>query len=164
VAAELRRRHPRARRRLPRDRPRVREYERASTTAVDAYLSPLLGRYLGALADACTDAGLPAPLVMRSSGGRQPSTRRLRTPPSRPSPALPPASVRRIAGSRASATPSRSTWAARRRTWRDRDGVARRARASRHGLPVRLPTLAVHTVEQGRSIVRLDEGGATRRA
>ena len=27
--------------------PRFREYERCSTTAIDAYLSPLLGRYLG---------------------------------------------------------------------------------------------------------------------
>ena len=32
--------------------PRFREYERTSTTVVDAYLSPLLGRYLSALADA----------------------------------------------------------------------------------------------------------------
>ena len=29
--------------------PRFREYERCSTTAIDAYLSPLLGRYLGRL-------------------------------------------------------------------------------------------------------------------
>ena len=32
--------------------PRFREYERCSTTAIDAYLSPLLGRYLGRLAEA----------------------------------------------------------------------------------------------------------------
>ncbi len=49
--------------------PRFREYERCSTTAIDAYLSPLLGRYLGRLAEAATSAGLPAPLVMQSSGG-----------------------------------------------------------------------------------------------
>jgi 5-oxoprolinase (ATP-hydrolysing) len=49
--------------------PRFREYERGSTTAIDAYLSPLLGRYLGRLGDAAADAGLPRPLVMRSSGG-----------------------------------------------------------------------------------------------
>jgi N-methylhydantoinase A len=46
-----------------------REYERCSTTVIDAYLSPLLGRYLGRLGEAAADAGLPAPLVMRSSGG-----------------------------------------------------------------------------------------------
>src|SRR6201996_3542267 len=50
--------------------PRFREYERASTTAIDAYLSPLLARYLGRLEPA---AGLPAPLVMLSSGGVAPS-------------------------------------------------------------------------------------------
>ena len=49
--------------------PRFREYERCSTTAIDAYLSPLLGRYLGRLGEAATSAGLPAPLVMQSSGG-----------------------------------------------------------------------------------------------
>ncbi len=49
--------------------PRFREYERCSTTAIDAYLSPLLGRYLGRLEDAASAAGLPAPLVMQSSGG-----------------------------------------------------------------------------------------------
>jgi N-methylhydantoinase A len=49
--------------------PRFREYERCSTTAIDAYLSPLLDRYLGRLVDSARAAGLPEPLVMRSSGG-----------------------------------------------------------------------------------------------
>jgi N-methylhydantoinase A len=49
--------------------PRFREYERCSTTAIDAYLSPLLGRYLARLEKAATSVGLPAPLVMQSSGG-----------------------------------------------------------------------------------------------
>jgi N-methylhydantoinase A len=53
--------------------PRFREYERASTTAIDAYLSPLLGRYLGRLTDATEAAGLPAPQVMLSSGGVAPA-------------------------------------------------------------------------------------------
>ncbi len=49
--------------------PRLREFERCSTTAIDAYLSPLLGRYLGSLAEAADAAGLPRPVVMQSSGG-----------------------------------------------------------------------------------------------
>jgi N-methylhydantoinase A len=53
--------------------PRFREYERASTTAIDAYLSPLLGRYLGRLEAATDAAGLPAPQVMLSSGGVAPA-------------------------------------------------------------------------------------------
>jgi N-methylhydantoinase A len=53
--------------------PRFREYERASTTAIDAYLSPLLARYLGRLEAATDAAGLPAPQVMLSSGGVAPA-------------------------------------------------------------------------------------------
>ena len=53
--------------------PRFREYERCSTTVIDAYLSPLLGRYLGQLGEATAAAGLPQPLVMRSSGGVAPA-------------------------------------------------------------------------------------------
>jgi N-methylhydantoinase A len=49
--------------------PAFREYERFSTTVIDAYLSPLLGRYLTRLVDACRGRGLPEPEVMRSSGG-----------------------------------------------------------------------------------------------
>jgi N-methylhydantoinase A len=53
--------------------PRFREYERGSTTAIDAYLSPLLGRYLGELGDVAEAAGLPKPQVMQSSGGVAPA-------------------------------------------------------------------------------------------
>jgi len=53
--------------------PRFREFERCSTTVVDAYLSPLLGRYLGRLGAAAEEAGLPQPQVMRSSGGVAPA-------------------------------------------------------------------------------------------
>jgi N-methylhydantoinase A len=49
--------------------PELREYERASTTAVDAYLGPAVARYLRALGAAARHAGVPEPLVMRSSGG-----------------------------------------------------------------------------------------------
>ena len=49
--------------------PEFREYERASTTAVDAYLGPVLAAYLGSLAARCREAGFAEPLVMRSSGG-----------------------------------------------------------------------------------------------
>jgi N-methylhydantoinase A len=53
--------------------PRFREYERSSTTAIDAYLSPLLGRYLERLGEVTNAAGLPEPLVMQSSGGVAPA-------------------------------------------------------------------------------------------
>jgi N-methylhydantoinase A len=53
--------------------PRFREYERCSTTTIDAYLSPLLGSYLERLGDAASETGLPRPMVMRSSGGVAPA-------------------------------------------------------------------------------------------
>jgi N-methylhydantoinase A len=70
VAAELRRRLPDAHVVASHEvAPEFREYERASTTVADAYLGPVVSRYLRALADAAELAGLPEPLVMRSSGG-----------------------------------------------------------------------------------------------
>ena len=50
-----------------------REFERCSTTVIDAYLSPLLRTYLGRLAEAATARGLPEPTVMKSSGGVAPA-------------------------------------------------------------------------------------------
>ena len=49
--------------------PEFREYERFATTTADAYLAPRLGTYLDSLAAKVSDAGIPAPLVMQSSGG-----------------------------------------------------------------------------------------------
>jgi N-methylhydantoinase A len=46
-----------------------REYERTSTTVIDAYLSPLIARYLERLAARASAAGLPEPEIMSSSGG-----------------------------------------------------------------------------------------------
>ena len=49
--------------------PEIREYERIATTALDAYLTPLLAHYLAGLALRARDAGLPEPAIMQSSGG-----------------------------------------------------------------------------------------------
>src|SRR5262249_28258472 len=50
--------------------PVFREYERASTTALDAYVAPALARYLTSLDAALGDAGLGCEVeVMRSGGG-----------------------------------------------------------------------------------------------
>jgi N-methylhydantoinase A len=56
-----------------------REYERSSTTVIDAYLSPLLSRYLGRLTETAADRGLPEPLVMKSSGGVAPAAEAARS-------------------------------------------------------------------------------------
>ncbi len=47
----------------------IREYERISTTVVDAYLTPVLRTYLGRLAGRTAEAGIPEPAIMQSSGG-----------------------------------------------------------------------------------------------
>ena len=49
--------------------PEFREYERFSTTVADAYLTPRIAAYLRHLAERAQAAGIPRPLVMRSSGG-----------------------------------------------------------------------------------------------
>src|SRR3954449_10672851 len=57
--------------------PRFREYERCSTTAIDAYLSPLLGRYLGRLGEAAAGARPAPPCSAATSAG---SVRQRRAP------------------------------------------------------------------------------------
>ncbi|MEE1554636.1 MAG: hydantoinase/oxoprolinase family protein, partial [Alphaproteobacteria bacterium] len=49
--------------------PEIREFERASTTAVCAYVGPILESYLQRLAGATGEMGLPDLYVMGSSGG-----------------------------------------------------------------------------------------------
>ena len=50
--------------------PEFREYERTSTTVINAYLQPIVARYLERLTAAVAESGVVgAPAVMRSSGG-----------------------------------------------------------------------------------------------
>jgi N-methylhydantoinase A len=49
--------------------PAFREYERTSTTVVDAYVRPAIDAYLGRLTERAAEAGVPAPRVMQSNGG-----------------------------------------------------------------------------------------------
>src|SRR5205823_4882777 len=166
VAAELRRRHPGVHVVASHDvAPEFREYERASTTAADAYLAPVAGRYLRALAAAAAEARLPEPLVMLSSGGI--------------------ASVAQAAAHPASILVSGPAGGvvgaglvARRAGFEhaiafDMGGTStdvcllpggRAARAAERlvgGLPIRLPTVDLHTVGAGGgSLVRRDAGGA----
>ena len=52
--------------------PEIREYERIATTVLNAYLTPVLADYLGALGTRAAAAGLPEPVIMQSSGGLLP--------------------------------------------------------------------------------------------
>jgi N-methylhydantoinase A len=49
--------------------PQVREYERTSTTAVNAYVGPVLGRYLRHLQDKLSTAGLKREVLITQSNG-----------------------------------------------------------------------------------------------
>ena len=53
--------------------PEVREYERASTTVINAYVRPVVHRYLTDLSGKARDLGIRAPLtIMQSNGGLAP--------------------------------------------------------------------------------------------
>ena len=168
VAEEVRRRLPEAHVVASHEvAPEFREYERASTTAADAYLGPVLGAYLRSLQRACQEAGLVEPLVMRSSGGV--------------------ATIDEVAAHAAWALlsgPAGGVVGAARLAARAgyqnvlsfdmggtstdvcliTGGVAERStERSIAGLPIRLPSLDVHTVGAGGgSVARLDAGGALR--
>ena len=49
--------------------PEIREYERLSTACANAYVRPLMARYLTGLAASLRDAGLDCPFVLMTSGG-----------------------------------------------------------------------------------------------
>ena len=46
-----------------------REYERTSTTVVDAYVRPAIDRYVGGLTERAHDRGVPQPRIMQANGG-----------------------------------------------------------------------------------------------
>jgi N-methylhydantoinase A len=143
----------------------VREFERATTTTVDAALGPPTGEYLRRLRAAASDAGLPEPLVMLSSGG----VATLEQAAAHPAAML-------LSGPAGGAVAARIVQAAPALGF-DMGGtscdtfflaegggeseltVDRRVA----GLPVRLPMVYIHTVSAGGgSIAWVDSGGALR--
>jgi N-methylhydantoinase A len=168
VADELRRRFPGARVVASHEvSPEFREYERASTTAVDAYLGPIVSTYLTALGERALAAGLPAPLVMRSSGG----VATIEEAAAHPAWALvsgPAAGVVGAARAAQLAGIENAISLDMGGTSTDvcliADGeAARSTERAVAGLPIRLPTVDLHTVGAGGgSIAWVDEGGALR--
>jgi N-methylhydantoinase A len=147
--------------------PEFREYERASTTAADAYLGPVVSRYLRSLAGACREAGLPAPLVLRSSGG----VATLEETAAHPAVAL----VSGPAGGAVGAARVARLAGVEDAISLDMGGtstdvcliaggkVERATEREIGGLPIRLPSVDLHTVGAGGgSIVWRDAGGALR--
>jgi N-methylhydantoinase A len=168
VAEELRRRLPGAHVVASHEvSPEFREFERASTTAVDAYLGPQLSGYLGSLVARCAQAGLAEPLVMRSSGGVTTAAEAAAHPAwvliSGPAAgAVGAARVARAAG--IGNAISLDMGGTSTDVCLIRGGQASRAgERVVGGLPVRLPTVDLHTVGAGGgSLVWRDSGGALR--
>jgi N-methylhydantoinase A len=168
VASELRRRLPDAHVVASHEiAPEFREYERASTTAIDAYLGPAVSRYLRALSARCAEERLPSPLVMRSSGG----VADVEEAAAHPAIALVSGPAAGVVGAALVAREAGHENAIA----FDMGGTstdvcviaggaaARTSERGVGGLPVRLPTVDLHTVGAGGgSIVRRDAGGALR--
>ena len=143
--------------------PEFREYERASTTVVNAYVSPVLDRYLGELE---TALGASTFHIMQSNGGRiqarearQQGVRSILSGPA--GGVVGAAHVARLAGFDRLVTFDMGG------TSTDVslvDGaIETTAEAEVGGFPIRVPVIDIHTVGAGGgSLARIDEGGALR--
>jgi N-methylhydantoinase A len=142
--------------------PEFREYERASTTVLNAYVGPLMSRYLAQLAARSRHRIW----IVQSNGGAitpgEAGRQAVRTLLSGPAGGVTGAmqvgrasGFRRVLGFDMGGTSTDVSLI---------DGVPRETlEASVDGLPVKLPMLEIHTVGAGGgSIARLDEGGLLR--
>lgn len=146
--------------------PEPREYERTSTTVVNAYVSPVLGRYLDRLGPALKERGVRSLRIMASDGGSMGLV-----------------TARELAARATLSGPAGGivgAYAVARRAGFTRiitfdmggtstdvalvDGTLPHTSESRvGGMPVCLPALDIHTVGAGGgSIARVDAGGALR--
>ncbi len=143
--------------------PEFREYERTSTTVLNAYVAPMMGRYLGRLA---RDAGAERVSIMGSNGGALPIERAQREP------------VHTVLSGPAGGVVGALTWAKRAGYESiisfDMGGTStdvslcpgrplRTRELSIGGQPAAIPVIDIHTVGAGGgSIGRVDAGGALR--
>src|ERR1700722_6696199 len=142
--------------------PEFREYERASTTVINAYVGPLMDRYLGALERAC-----PHPVaIMQSNGGlltaAEARRNAVRTILSGPAGGIVAAvEIASLAGFKKALTFDMGG------TSTDAPLAARQPRLTAEArvdpFPARVPMLDIHTVGAGGgSIARVDSGGSLR--
>jgi N-methylhydantoinase A len=143
--------------------PEYREYERTSTTAVNAYVSPIMSRYLGRLH---AESGAEAVHIMASNGGAVPVERAIREP------------VHTVLSGPAGGVVGALAWAKRSGfdqiitfdmggTSTDVSLCPGRPLHTREfeiaGQPVAVPVIDIHTVGAGGgSLARVDTGGALR--
>ena len=143
--------------------PEYREYERTSTTAVNAYVSPIMSRYLGRLH---RESGADPVHIMASNGGAVPVERAIREP------------VHTVLSGPAGGVVGALDWAKRSGfeqiitfdmggTSTDVSLCPGRLLHTREfeigGQPVAVPVIDIHTVGAGGgSLARVDAGGALR--
>lgn len=143
--------------------PEYREYERTSTTVVNAYVAPLVSRYLDRLD---TDSGAQNVRIMGSNGGAIPVARAVREP------------VHTVLSGPAGGVVGAYTWG--RRAGFDKvlsfdmggtssdvslcpNGLLHTRELEIAGQPVAIPVIDIHTVGAGGgSLARVDPGGALR--
>ena len=137
--------------------PEFREYERFSTTVLNAYLQPVLGRYLSALEEALADVAPGASLGINQSSGGLMSPARARTLPVRTALSGP------AAGAVGAAHVAKRAGALRRRDSGDTPGAHGDTRSA-HDTPG-----VVHSAEPPgsatpsgrRNVITLDMGGTS---
>jgi N-methylhydantoinase A len=146
--------------------PEYREYERTSTTVVNAYVAPILNRYLGRLESELAARGVASLRIMASDGGSMTAhaAPRLaaRTTLSGPAGGVVGARVvaqqagfGQIISFDMGGTSTDVALCA--------DSLPQTSASHVGGLPVRLPSIDIHTVGAGGgSLARLDAGGALR--
>ncbi len=143
--------------------PEFREYERTSTTVVNAYVAPLMSRYLGRIS---AEAGARRFSIMGSNGGAIPVERARREP------------VHTVLSGPAGGVVGALTWGRRAGFEKvltfDMGGTStdvslcpgrplRTREFDIDGQPVAIPVIDIHTVGAGGgSLARLDAGGALR--
>jgi N-methylhydantoinase A len=163
--------------------PEYREYERTSTVTVNAYLQPLMGRYLNRLTSAGSEHETPLPVsqstknkaqrsalhlrVMQSSGGSisaaAAANEPVRTILSGPAGGV----VGALLASRSASFENIITFdmggTSTDVALCDREGMRLTNEATVAGVPIAVPMMDIHTVGAGGgSIARVDEGGSLR--
>ena len=159
--------------------PEYREYERTSTVAINAYLQPLMGRYLRRLSEsAAEETKVQRPKskdqspsfrlrVMQSSGGSisaaSAAEEPVRTILSGPAGGVVGATRAALAASFENTITFDMGGTSTDVALCDRDGMRLTNEAMVAGVPVAVPMMDVHTVGAGGgSIARVDEGGSLR--
>ncbi len=142
--------------------PEFREFERASTTVINAYVGPLMDRYLGELEREC-----PHPIaIMQSNGGlltaREARANAVRTILSGPAGGIVGAvEIARLAGFKRALTFDMGGTSTDVALAGENPRLTTEARVDT--FPVRVPMLDIHTVGAGGgSIARIDAGGSLR--